>query len=313
MVLYASSETHSSIFKSAKLLGLGQDAVRVVPVDDRLEMELTELERMIVHDREQGLRPFAVVGTAGTINTGSVDDLDGIADIAAREGLWFHVDGAFGAMAALSPETRSLVSGLGRADSLAFDFHKWMYVPYEAGCVMIRDVSDHRASFSVHAAYLDPPARGTGAQPESTNLRSPQLSRGFKALKVWMTLKEHGFEKFGRLVQQNVRQARYLGELVDEEPRLELMAPVALNVVAFRFAPADLDSSALDDVNQELLIRIQEQGIAVPSSTRVGGRFTIRVCICNHRSRRKDFDLLVQEVVRIGKEIMEEAGTLAGV
>ena len=313
LVLYASSETHSSIFKSAKLLGLGQDAVRVVPVDDRLEMELTELERMIVHDRGQGLRPFAVVGTAGTINTGAVDDLDGIADIAAREGLWFHVDGAFGAMAVLSPETRSLVSGLARADSLAFDFHKWMYVPYEAGCVMIRDVSDHRASFSVHTAYLDPPARGTGAQPESTNQRSPQLSRGFKALKVWMTLKEHGFEKFGRLVEQNVRQARYLGELVEGEPRLELMAPVALNVVAFRFAPADLDSSVVDHLNQELLMRIQEQAIAVPSSTRVGGRYTIRVCICNHRSRRKDFDLLVREVVRIGKEITEEVGTLAGV
>jgi glutamate/tyrosine decarboxylase-like PLP-dependent enzyme len=310
LVLYASSETHSSIFKSAKLLGLGQDAVRVVPVDERLRMDLTELERMIRVDREHGLRPFAVVGTAGTINTGSVDDLDGIADITAREGLWFHVDGAFGAMAALSPETRHLVSGLGRADSLAFDFHKWMYVPYEAGCVMIRDASAHRASFSVQAAYLDPLSRGTGAQPESTNQRSPQLSRGFKALKVWMTLKEHGFEKFGRLVSQNVRQARYLGGLVEAEQRLELMAPVALNVVPFRFAPPDLDPEASDGVNRELLMRIQEQGIAVPSHTRVNGRFTIRVCICNHRSRREDFDLLLRETVRIGEEIMEEAGLL---
>ena len=310
LVLYASSETHSSIFKAAKLLGLGQDAVRVVPVDDRLEMDLTALASMVVRDREHGLRPFAVVGTAGTINTGSLDDLDGIADIAAREGLWFHVDGAFGAMAALSPETRGLVSGLARADSLAFDFHKWMYVPYEAGCVMIRDASAHRASFSVRAAYLDPLPRGTGAQPESTNQRSPQLSRGFKALKVWMMLKEHGFEKFGRLVAQNVRQATYLGGLVEAEPRLELMAPVALNVVPFRFAPRDLKSAALDDVNRELLMRIQERGIAVPSHTQVRGRFTLRVCICNHRSRREDFDLLVREVVSIGEEIMEEAGRL---
>ncbi len=310
LVLYASAETHSSIFKAAKLLGLGQDAVRVVPVDDRLEMDLRALAGMIAGDRERGLRPFAVIGTAGTINTGSLDDLDGIADIADREGLWFHADGAFGAMAALSPETRGLVSGLGRADSLAFDFHKWMYVPYEAGCVMVRDASAHRASFSVKAAYLDPLARGTGAQPESTNRTSQQLSRGFKALKVWMTLKEHGFEKFGRLVEQNVRQARYLGELVEAEPRLELMAPVALNVVPFRFAGPDLDSAMLDDVNQELLMRIQEQGIAVPSSTRVGGRFTIRVCICNHRSRQEDFDLLVQEAVRIGEEILNEAGLL---
>ncbi len=177
LVLYASSETHSSIFKAAKLLGLGEDAVRVVPVDDGLKMDLTELAGMIACDRGHGLRPFAVVGTAGTINTGSVDDLDAIADVAAREGLWFHVDGAFGAMAALSPETRSLVSGLERADSLACDFHKWMYVPYEAGCVIVRDASDHRASFSVQAAYLDPLSRGTGAQPESTNRKSPQLSR----------------------------------------------------------------------------------------------------------------------------------------
>ncbi len=317
LVFYASAETHSSMLKSAKLLGLGQDAVRIVPIDDRLRMDLPALSRMIVSDREDGLRPFGVVGTAGTINTGSIDDLDGIADIAAGEGLWFHVDGAFGAMAALSPETRGLVSGLERADSLAFDFHKWMYVPYEAGCVMIRNVADHLTSFSVKAAYLDPLPRGTGAQPESTNFRSPQLSRGFKALKVWMMLKEHGFEKFGRLVDQNVQQARYLGALVEAEPRLELMAPVALNVVAFRFAPPDLlrldvgpdaNSAALDDVNKELLMRIQEQGIAVPSATRVRERFTMRVCICNHRSRREDFDLLVGEVVRIGQEVMEEAG-----
>lgn len=306
LVLYASSETHSSIFKSAKLLGLGEDAVRVVPVDDRFRMDLAALAAMVVGDREKGLRPFGVVGTAGTINTGSVDDLDGIADIAARERLWFHVDGAFGAMAALSPETRGLVSGLARADSLAFDFHKWMYVPYEAGCVIVRDASAHRASFSVQAAYLEPLTRGTGAQPDSTNRRSPQLSRGFKALKVWMTLKEHGFEKFGRLVAQNVRQAAYLGRLVEAEPRLQLMAPVALNVVPFRVVVPGLDPVALDGVNQEVLMRVQEQGIAVPSSTQIAGRFTLRVCICNHRSRRKDFELFVREVVRIGEEVVEE-------
>jgi glutamate/tyrosine decarboxylase-like PLP-dependent enzyme len=304
LVLYASSETHSSIFKSAKLLGLGQDAVRVVSVDDRLRMDLDALVAMIAADRERGLRPFGVVGTAGTINTGSVDDLDGIADIAARDGLWFHVDGAFGAMAALSPETRGLVSGLARADSLAFDFHKWMYVPYEAGCVIVRDASAHQASLSVQAAYLDPLSRGTGAQPDSTNLRSPQLSRGFKALKVWMTLKEHGFEKFGRLVAQNVRQAAYLGSLVEAEPSLQLMAPVALNVVPFRFVVPGVDPVVLDEVNQEVLMRVQEQGIAVPSSTRVTGRFALRVCICNHRSRREDFELLVREVVRIGEEVV---------
>ena len=307
LVFYASSETHSSMFKSAKLLGLGRDAVRVVPVDDELRMVIPDLEAAIARDRAQGLRPFAIVGTAGTINTGSIDDLDAIADVAERETLWFHLDGAFGAMAALSPDTRDLVSGMERADSVAFDFHKWMYVPYEAGCVLIRDAAAHRAAFTVHADYLRPLPRGTAAQPESTNLRSPQLSRGFKALKVWMTLKEHGFEKFGRLVAQNVEQARYLRGLVEQDPRLELMAPVALNVVPFRFAPAGVDPAELEELNRELLMRVQEQGIAVPSSTHVRGEFTIRVCICNHRSRREDFELFAREVVRIGEEILAEA------
>ncbi len=310
LVFYVSTETHASMFKSAKLLGLGQGAAHVIPVDDQLRMVIPELEAAIVRDRRAGLRPFGVVGTAGTINTGSIDDLGAIADIAAREGLWFHVDGAFGAMATLSPKTRGLVSGIERADSVAFDFHKWLYVPYEAGCIIIRDAAAHRAAFSVHADYLKPLPRGTGAQPESTNLRSPQLSRGFKALKVWMTLKEHGFEKFGRLIAQNVDQARYLGSLVEEDPQLELTAPVALNVVPLRFAPPGADPSVLNELNAELLMRIQEQGIAVPSSTYVQGQFTIRVCICNHRSRREDFDLFAREAVRIGEEIVEEAGLL---
>ena len=308
LIFYVSAETHSSMFKAAKLLGLGQDAARVIPVDDQFRMDVRALEQAVQADRRAGLRPFAVVGTAGTINTGAVDDLGAIATLAEREGLWFHVDGAFGAMAALSPTTRDRVAGLERADSLAFDFHKWMYVPYEAGCVLVRDADAHRATFAVHADYLKPLPRGTGAQPDSTNLTSPQLSRGFKALKVWMTLKEHGFDKFGRLVAQNVAQAEYLGTLVERSPELELVAPVALNVVPFRFAPPGLEEGALDEVNAEILMRIQEQGIAVPSSTYVNGRFTIRICICNHRSRREDFELVVREVVRIGEEIVEEAG-----
>ena len=308
LVFYVSAETHSSMFKSAKLLGLGQDASRVIRVDDRLRMDVGALERAIERDRGAGLRPFAVVGTAGTINTGAVDDLRAIATLAEREGLWFHVDGAFGALAALSPTTRDRVAGLERADSIAFDFHKWMYVPYEAGCVLVRDTEAHRATFAVHADYLKPLARGTGAQSDSTNLKSPQLSRGFKALKVWMTLKEHGFEKFGRLVAQNVAQAEYLGALIERSPDLELVAPVGLNVVPFRFAPPGFEEGALDELNREILMRIQERGIAVPSSTYVRGRFTIRVCICNHRSRREDFELLAREVVRIGQEIVDEAG-----
>jgi glutamate/tyrosine decarboxylase-like PLP-dependent enzyme len=306
LVLYASTEVHSSVFKAAQLLGLGRDAVRLVPVDGRFRILIPELRGRLARDRAAGLRPFAVVGTAGTINTGSIDDLDGLADLAEREGLWLHVDGAFGAMAALSPATRPLVAGMERADSLAFDFHKWMYVNYEAGCVLVRDAAAHRRSFSAGGDYLAPLPRGTGSQPDMAYGRGLQLSRGFKALKPWMTIKEHGVEKFGRLVAQNVRQARYLAGLIDASPRLTRVAPVALNVVAFRFDDPAVAPERRDEVNRELLMRVQERGVAIPSSTLLGGRFTLRACICNHRSRTADFDDFVRGAGEILAEILAE-------
>jgi aromatic-L-amino-acid/L-tryptophan decarboxylase len=309
LVMYASSEVHSSVYKAAKLMGLGKTGVRIVPVDDDFRMRTELLEEMISKDRLAGLRPFAITGTAGTINTGSVDDLDRIADIAEREGLWFHVDGAFGAMAGLSPETAGRVNGMERADSLAFDFHKWMYAPYEAGCVLIRDPEAHRHSFTVSASYLKPLSRGPGSWVDAADKRGPQLSRGFKALKVWMSLKEQGFDKFGRLVAQNVRQAMYLGGLIDASANVQRKAPVSLNVVAFRYEVPGADPEALDDLNRELLMRIQERGIAIPSSTVLNGQFVLRVCICNHRSRREDFDALVEALETIGREIHGESLT----
>ena len=308
LVLYASSEVHASVYKAAKLLGLGRGAVRVVPVDGAFRMRTDALELRVREDRAAGLVPFAVVGTAGTINTGAIDDLGALADIAARESLWFHVDGAFGAIAALSPELRPLVRGMERADSLAFDFHKWMHAPYEAGCVLIRDPEAHRRTFSVQADYLTPLTRGPGAWPGTTNLLSPQLSRGFKALKVWLVIKEHGLEKFGRLALQNVQQARYLAARIDESPHLERLAPVALNVVAFRRSWRGADGEELDALNREVLMRIQERGIAVPSSTVIAGRFALRACICNHRSRRSDFDALVAAVEAVGAEAAADLG-----
>lgn len=306
LVLYASSEVHSSVFKAAALLGLGRDAVRVIPVDDAFRMRLDVLGAAVSRDRAAGLVPFAVVGTAGTINTGSIDDLDGLADFAERESLWFHVDGAFGAIAALSPALAPRVKGMERADSLAFDFHKWMHAPYEAGCVLVRDRDAHRATFSVHAHYLAGLTRGPGAWPASTNLISPQLSRAFRAAKVWLMVREHGLARFGRLAEQNVRQAVWLAERIDGSPHIERVAPVALNVVAFRCVRPGVSGEALDELNREVMMRIQERGIAVPSSTTIGGRFTIRVCICNHRSRREDFDALVDALESIGEEVARE-------
>lgn len=304
-VLYASTEVHSSVHKAAMLLGLGRGAVREVPVDDRYRIRVPELEGRIAEDRSSGLAPFAIVGTVGTINTGGLDDLEALADVAEREGLWYHVDGAFGAIAALSPRARHVTAGMDRADSLAFDFHKWMYVNYEAGCVLVRDRAAHRRSFSAGGDYLAPLPRGTGSLAEMAAARGPQLSRGFKALKVWMTIKEHGIEKFGRLVDQNLAQTRYLAELIDASRHLTRVAPVDLNVVAFRYDGGD-DEQLRERVNRELLMRIQERGIAIPSSTHLDGRFTLRACICNHRSRAEDFEDFVNRADALVDELLAE-------
>ncbi len=307
MVLYGSEEIHSSIQKAVELLGLGSEALRRIPVDAEFRIDPAAVERAIAADRAAGHQPFCVVGNAGTVNTGATDDLDRLADICAREQLWLHVDGAFGALAALSPALRPLVKGMERADSLAFDMHKWMYMPYEVGCILVRREIDHRLAFSLTPAYLSHTNRGLAAGSVWFSDYGIQLSRGFRALKVWMSIKEHGIDRYGRLIQQNVDQARYLAGLVEAAPDLRLVAPVALNIVCFQFAVDGWDDATLNRLNQELLIRLHESGIAVPSYTTIGGRYALRVAITNHRSRRDDFDLLVREVVRLGKEL---AGSL---
>ncbi len=302
LVLYASSETHSSVRKAVETLGLGREALRLVPVDDQYRVDVGALRAALAHDRAAGRRPFCIVGNAGTVNTGASDDLEALAEIARAEGAWLHVDGAFGALAAWHPELRAQVRGLERADSLAFDLHKWGYVPYEAGCVLVRDATAHRAAFDVTAAYLAP-ARG-GLAPEGPALSDygPQLSRGFRALKVWLALQEHGVLKLGRLIRQNVAQAAWLARRVSETPELELCAPAPLNIVCFRWRgrPGALTDEALDARNAEILVRLHEDGVAVPTHTRLRGRYVLRVAIANHRSRREDFDLLVREVTRLG-------------
>ncbi len=306
LTLYASVETHNSVRKAVETLGLGREALRLIPVDADYRIDLSALRAALAADRAAGHQPFCIVGNAGTVNTGASDDLHALADLARDQGLWLHVDGAFGALASWSPALRARVAGLERADSLAFDLHKWGYVPYEAGCVLVRDGARQRTSFDVAAAYLAP-ARG-GLAPEGPKLSDlgPQLSRGFRALKVWMALQEAGFDKLGRLIQQNVAQAAYLAELVRAAPELELGAPVPLNVVCFRYRDAarSLDNGALDALNAELLVRLHEDGIAVPTYTRLHGRYLLRVAITNHRSRRADFELLAREVVRLGRELL---------
>jgi aromatic-L-amino-acid decarboxylase len=305
MVLYASQEIHSSIQKAVELLGLGSAALRHVPVNDDFQIDLQALRSAIAQDRGDGHLPFCVVGAAGTVNSGAFDDLDALADVCRQEELWLHVDGAFGAWAALAPRARDLVAGMDRADSLAFDLHKWMYVPYEIGCVLVRHRDQHRNAFALTPVYLSRESDGRGLTggdlPWLTDYGF-QLSRGFRALKAWMSLKEHGTHKYGRLIQQNIDQAHYLAALIDATPELELVAPVPLNIVCFRYTRSGLDDGAHDAVNREILVELQEQGIAVVSGTTIGGRYALRVGHTNHRTRREDFDVLVREVVRIGKD-----------
>jgi glutamate/tyrosine decarboxylase-like PLP-dependent enzyme len=300
LTVYASTETHSSVRKAVELLGLGHEALRRIPVGPDYAIEVAALRAAIAADRAAGRRPICIVGNAGTVNTGATDDLVALSGISREEGLWFHVDGAFGALAAISPQLRQIVAGLELADSVAFDLHKWMYLPYEVGCTLVRDQTAHRATFNVTPAYLASFDRGIAAGGFPFAERGVQLSRGFRALKVWMSFKAHGLDAFAQLIEQNVRQAHYLAGLVTTHPKLELLAPVPLNVVCFRYKVPGTSAADLNALNQEILLRIQESGLAIPSQTTLGGRFAIRVAVTNHRSRREDFNLLVRAVVDTG-------------
>jgi glutamate/tyrosine decarboxylase-like PLP-dependent enzyme len=261
------------------------------------------MERMIAEDRQAGLMPFCIIGTAGTVNTGASDDLNALAAVAKRERLWFHVDGAFGALAYLSDALRPQVAGLERADSIGFDLHKWGSLPFECACVLVRDAEVHRAAFASPASYLAASTRGVIAGGLPFADRGLELTRGFKALKVWLSLKADGVDKLVRVIEQNVAQTRYLVARIEREPALELLAPAPLNITCFRYAPSGMSDAQLDALNAELLLRLQERGIAVPSSTVLGGRYALRVANVNHRTRREDLDVLVDGVLALGREL----------
>lgn len=307
LLVYGSAETHGWLKKACEFLGLGESAFRRVPVNDAFEVDVQAMARMIAEDRAAGHRPFCVIGTAGTVQTGATDDLSALADLAARERLWFHVDGAFGAMARLDPGAAPLVKGMERADSLAFDLHKWGYLPIDVAMLLTREDRHLVETFSMQAAYLKSESRGIlAAGGIHFADRGIELTRSFKALKVWMTMRAHGTDLLGQHIARNIAQARYLEQRVVEQGALELLAPVPLNIVNFRYVSPGLDAAALDALNRELLIRLQERGVAVPSGTTIRGKFAIRVAITNHRSRDEDFDALVESVVAFGKELSSE-------
>jgi glutamate/tyrosine decarboxylase-like PLP-dependent enzyme len=305
MRLYASSAVHSCVATALRLLGFGRQALVQVDTDAEGRMDLEQLEARIAADRRDGLEPFAVVGTAGTVDIGAIDDLDALADLAERENLWFHVDGAFGAMAQLSPSLRGRVEGIERADSIAFDFHKWLHVTYDCGCALVRRRDAHEAAFAGRPRYLEGLDEGLAAGEPWFCDYGPELSRGFRALRVWFLLMEHGTDALAEAIDGSVQRARYLARRIDAEASLERAAPASLNLVCFRVAPEPGEDA--DVLNAQVVAELQMRGIAAPSTTRINDQVVIRCCLMNHRATTDDMDIMVDGVLEVVDDLRAAA------
>lgn len=305
LVAYCSVGAHACIAKAIDMAGLGTEALRTIPTNTRHQMDIAVLKRTIAEDRAAGLTPFLVIGTAGTVDVGAIDDLHALADIAAEERIWLHIDGAFGALAMLSPEIAPRLAGIERADSIAFDFHKWAQVQYDAGFILVRDGALHYDTFSAPVNYLRRDSRGISAGSPWPCDFGPDLSRSFKALKTWFTIKVYGADQLGKVISGTCGLAQYLKQRIEATPELELLAPVALNVVCFRYRAVDADR-----INANIVIALQESGIVAPSTTVIGGRFAIRVALVNHRTTTHEIDALITAVLANGQ--VEAAAVPAG-
>ena len=298
LAAYASAGAHGSIAQAMDLSGLGLDCLRQIPMDANYRMDVALLNQAIQADRKAGYTPFLVAGTAGSVDVGAIDDLAALADLAQQEGLWLHVDGAFGALGMLSPALAPRLEGIARADSIAFDFHKWGQVPYDAGFILVRDGALHQQTFASPAAYLKRETRGPAAGSPWPCDFGPDLSRSFRALKTWFTIKTYGAQKLGETICHTCELAQYLKRQIEASPELELLAPVSLNIVCFRYRCQNPDQT-----NADIVIALQESGVAVPSTTTLNGKFAIRIAIVNHRTRESDIDAMLQAVLALGRQI----------
>jgi len=297
LTVYVTSEGHSAIQKAIEMLGIGKRYLRMVPIDAQRRMVVSDLVRMIAEDRAAGMRPIAVVANAGSASTGVIDNMAGIAEVARREDIWFHVDGAYGAPAILSEQYRPQLEALALADSVALDPHKWMYVPVETGLVLLKDAEAMRRAFSLVPDYLP-----SGTAPIGVNglpwfsEYGAQQSRGFRALKTWMAIQYHGLDGYRSAIEHDLAQAAQLAALIEQAPDLELVAPPSLSIVCFRITSPDLDNTELNVLNQAVLEDVQLGGEAFLSGTTIDGRFTLRACIINPRSRADDIEILVRVI-----------------
>ena len=307
LVAYASREAHGCIPRAMEMAGLGTDQLRLIEVDQDYRIDVRALDQAISDDRRAGLTPFLVIGSAGTVNVGSIDDLSAIADIAEREGMAFHVDGALGALCAASKRLAPHLEGMSRCDSLAFDFHKWGHVPYDAGYLLVRDGELQKETFASNAAYLTRSEQGLAAGDWWACDYGPDLSRGFRALKTWFTLKTYGLNAIAKHIEHNCDLAVGLGKMVECESELELLAPVALNIVCFRYR-----HRLADELNRGIVERLHIEGNVAPSITILKGSVAIRAAIMNHRTEAKDIQCLIESVLRLGRQLTSDIDREAG-
>jgi aromatic-L-amino-acid decarboxylase len=297
--VYASSEAHHSIHKAAALLGIGRDSVREIPVDDRFRMNVGELDRAISRDRATGADPCCVVGTAGTVVTGAVDPLTEVAEVARRHGLWLHVDACYGGFARMAPSAAPLLAGLAEADSIALDPHKWLYLPADCGCLLYRDPDAVRGAFTLGADYT----RVLHTEPAEAFAYwdyGPELTRRFRALKVWMTIAHVGAEAIGAAIESNIDCAGYVAELIARSAEFELLAPVELSIFCFRYRPpGSADGPELDRLNEQIMLALQQDGSSYLSNASIHGRFALRGCVLNYRTTRRDMEILLDDVRRV--------------
>ncbi|HEU4355041.1 MAG TPA: pyridoxal-dependent decarboxylase [Actinomycetota bacterium] len=308
--LYLSTETHVVSDRAADMLGIGWANVRHVAVDDDFRMRVDELRAQIARDRREGIRPFAVVGSAGTVSTGAIDPFEAIADVCAEEGLWLHVDGAYGGPAMLAEDLRPGFAGIERADSIAFDPHKWLYTPLSGACLLLRDFSLLRESFDADPSYIRQDKEVTHAGLDLGRY-GPQFSRSFWALKIWVSLLAHGRRAYGRRISHDAELARYLGTRVQEHPAFELASPVTLSICCFRYVPPGLPEGPgregyLSLLNEHLMARMQVDGRVFLSNAVLGDRFVLRVCIVNYRTEAEDMEAVLEVAEELGAQLDAE-------
>ncbi|MGH7592318.1 MAG: pyridoxal phosphate-dependent decarboxylase family protein [Gemmatimonadales bacterium] len=309
-VYMADHETHVSLVRAVDLLGLGRASLRAVPSRQDFTIDVAALERMLDADIAAGMTPFCIVGHVGSINVGAIDDIGALADVAGRRNLWLHLDGACGALGGMLPELQRHFAGMSRADSVSFDAHKWLGVPYEAGCLLVRDVDAMRRTYAMQATYLLP-----ASDNEYNGLNyfdyGPQLSRGWRALKVWMTLRYYGADGIRTFFRQTMACARHLHELVAASDDFEVVQPTPLlYIYAFRWAPKELrgDDALLDRLNQRISDELQRRLLAFAMTTRIRGRVTQRLSICSHRTTTADIEGALADMRMIGRELLDSDG-----